>query len=155
MGAGSGSVVWRLGPGGDFTIDSDDPYPWFTHPHDPNWSPNHQLVIYDNGNLRCEGAPLPDPSCHSRGQVYELDEVTKQARLVVNVDLGDFAFALGSAQALSDGNYYFNSGSLQGPSGNVSRMNEVRPDGASEFTVFSDTFMYRSHRVFNLYLDAA
>ena len=33
-GTGDGHVVWRLGQGGDFTINSSDPSPWFSHQHD-------------------------------------------------------------------------------------------------------------------------
>jgi arylsulfate sulfotransferase len=33
-GNGDGSVIWRLGLGGDFQIVSSDPYPWFSHQHD-------------------------------------------------------------------------------------------------------------------------
>src|SRR5262249_43751458 len=117
-GAGSGAVIWRLGLGGDFFLDNIDPSLWFTHQHDPNFTMGHQLAVYDNGNLRCELAP-EDPTCHSRGQVYLFDELTRHAALLVNTDLGEFSFALGSAQALSNGNFYFASGALHGPDGNV------------------------------------
>jgi hypothetical protein len=36
-GSGSGNVVWRLGKDGDFAINSSDPYPWFSHQHDPGF----------------------------------------------------------------------------------------------------------------------
>src|SRR5262245_56219332 len=32
-GAGDGHVVWRLGQAGDFTVNSTDPNPWFSHQH--------------------------------------------------------------------------------------------------------------------------
>jgi hypothetical protein len=34
-GKGDGHIIWRLGQGGDFTINSTDPNPWFYHQHDP------------------------------------------------------------------------------------------------------------------------
>jgi hypothetical protein len=36
-GTGDGHVVWRLGQDGDFTINSTDPYPWFTHQHNAHY----------------------------------------------------------------------------------------------------------------------
>jgi cation transport ATPase len=32
-GAGDGHVVWRLGQGGDFALNSTDPTAWFSHQH--------------------------------------------------------------------------------------------------------------------------
>ena len=96
-GLGVGDVSWRLGPEGDFTIDSADPFPWFSHQHDPNFDSLGQLAVFDNGNTRCSVLPAP---CNSRGQVYQLDEQDMTAALVVNADLGTNANAVGSAQPL-------------------------------------------------------
>lgn len=109
-GEGSGRVIWKLGREGDFVYDSDNIYPWFSHQHDASELPEEPnfILLFDNGNLRCDG----DPVCHSRGQVIALDEETKKARLVLNVDLMEYSFALGSAQQLPDGDYAFNNGIL-------------------------------------------
>src|SRR5262249_50371634 len=105
-GAGAGDVLWRLGKDGDFVIDSTDPYPWFSHQHDPQIDSEGNLVVFDNGNLR----QVNDPSAHSRGQVYRIDELNRIADLALNADLGYFAFALGSAQRLENGDYFFDVG---------------------------------------------
>jgi hypothetical protein len=107
-GEGDGAILWRLGLDGDFTYDSDDPYPWFSHQHDAQFEPGSRSMIslFDNGNRR-RGL---DPAARSRGQVLEIDEVNFTARLVVNADLGLYSPALGSAQRLPDGQYQFVAG---------------------------------------------
>lgn len=34
-GTGDGHIIWKMGVDGDFRINSSDPYPWFSHQHDP------------------------------------------------------------------------------------------------------------------------
>jgi arylsulfate sulfotransferase len=145
-GQGNGGVVWRLGPDGDFDISSDDPFPWFSHQHDPNYISNNQIVIYDNGNLRCEDAPS---SCFSRGQVYDLDESAMTASLSLNADLAVYAYAVGSAQSLRNGNFHFLSGLSALPTFSASE--ELRPDGARSYMLTVNSASYRSFRLRDLY----
>ena len=107
-GAGNGDVIWRLGKDGDFTYDSTDPYPWFSHQHDAGYVPNSRntITLFDNGNTRRVGYPGE----WSRGQVIELDEKNRTVRAVLNADLNVYSAALGSAQRLEDGTYHFNAG---------------------------------------------
>ncbi len=98
-GNGDGHVVWRLGQDGDFTINSTDPYPWFTHQHDVSYVNDSTLVLFDNGNTRHS----QDPQAHSRGQELVLDEKTMQATLVVNADLGNYAPAVGRRRSSPTG----------------------------------------------------
>ncbi|WP_435005234.1 aryl-sulfate sulfotransferase [Tundrisphaera lichenicola] len=123
-GAGDGHVVWRLGQGGDFTINSSDPSPWFTHQHDAHYINDTTVMLFDNGNTR----QSTDPEAHSRGQVLVLDEKTMQATLKVNADLGEYAGALGSAQLLPNGSLDFTSGFTQ-------RTIEVLPDGTQTYVL--------------------
>ena len=67
---------------------------------------DNTLVVFDNGNTR----RLTDPTADSRGQEWVLNEQTMTATLVVNADLGNYSFALGSAQMLPNGNLDFTSG---------------------------------------------
>lgn len=148
-GAGDGSVVWRLGPDGDFTLNDADPYPWFTHQHDPNFVSLNQLTIYDNGNTRCVANP---ELCYSRGQVYQLDTNTMTASLVVNANLGLYAFAVGSAQQVSNGNYAFDSGIAPAGEEFYSRHAEVTTaTGAINYQLFTNQGAYRSFRMVDLY----
>jgi len=107
-GAGTKNILWRLGLGGDFAMSSGDPYPWFSHQHDAGFENggNQILTLFDNGNTR----RTVIPGANSRGQTLQIDEVNKTAGLLVNVDLGVFAFALGAAQRLPNGNYMYQPG---------------------------------------------
>jgi hypothetical protein len=147
-GAGDGHIVWRLGQGGDFTVHSTDPNPWFSHQHNAHFIDDHTLILFDNGNTR----HASDPNAHSRGQVWTLDEQTMTATLVVNADLGSYAGALGAAERLSNGNYSFTLGTngpepIRAPAHAV----EVSPDGAKVYDLSANAPEYRTYRVRTLY----
>jgi hypothetical protein len=146
-GAGDGHVVWRLGQGGDFTIDSQDPYPWFTHQHDAHYIDNSNMILFDNGNTRC--ADTSD--CNSRGQVLRLDEQNLRATLVLNADLGNYSYAVGSAQALPNGNFIFTSGFLGQPPEVFGQSIEMLPDGTPTSVLQIGSWEYRSFRMAGLY----
>ena len=145
-GLGSGRIIWRLGKDGDFNVESTDPSPWFSHQHDANFESDapERLIVFDNGNTR----RARDESAHSRGQVWVLDEETRTARLVLNFDLGDYARALGSAEKLSNGNYQFG---LGWDSRNFSQSLEFDPSGKLVAHTETETQMYRSYRLADLY----
>ncbi|HMB03766.1 MAG TPA: aryl-sulfate sulfotransferase [Isosphaeraceae bacterium] len=146
-GEGTGNVIWRLGQGGDFTVNATDPNPWFSHQHDAHYIDDSTLIVFDDGNTR----RATDPTADSRGQVWKLDERTRTATLVFNADLGNYSSALGSAQRLSNGNYSFDSG-LQGQAPNyIAQTIEVRPDGSQAYVLQLNTPEYRSFRIRTLY----
>jgi hypothetical protein len=146
-GAGDGHVVWRLGQGGDFTVNSADPNPWFSGQHDAHYIDDSTIILFDDGNTR----RASDPTADSRGQVWKLDEQTMTATLVVNVDLGNYSGALGSAQRLSNGDYSFDSG-FQGTAPNqIGQTIEVRPDGSKAYVLQVKGTEYRSFRMQTLY----
>ncbi len=143
-GSGSGNVIWRLGPEGDFRMNSTDPLPWFTHQHDPQFLPdNTTLVLFDNGNVR----NLADPSQNSRGQALLIDEQSRTATLTYNADLGQFAVALGAAQLLSNGDYLFDLGYQQ----NGSYAVQVDKTGQIVFALNAANPSYRIFRMPDLY----
>jgi hypothetical protein len=146
-GAGDGHVVWRLGAGGDFTLAGGGPDAWFSHQHNAHYIDDHTLILFDNGNTR----RATDPSAHSRGQVWVLDEVNMTATPVLNADLGGYSFRLGSAQRLSNGNYAFLSGSEGQAPRDAARSIEVRPDGTPVYVLGFASPEYRSYRVRTLY----
>jgi hypothetical protein len=146
-GAGDGHVIWRLGQGGDFTLNSTDSNAWFSHQHDAHYVDDHTLILFDNGNTR----QASDPNAHSRGQVWTLDETNMTATPVLNVDLGNYSFRLGSAERLSNGNYSFLSGS-QGPVPNdIAQSIEVLPDGRPSYVLEFAGPEYRAFRIRTLY----
>ena len=64
-GTGDGHIIWRLGQGGDFTVEiRRGPSPWFSHQHDVSYINDTTLVLFDDGNGRHE----TDPHADSRGQ---------------------------------------------------------------------------------------
>jgi hypothetical protein len=144
-GAGDGHIVWRLGMNGDFTVSSTDPNPWFSHQHDAHYIDDTTLILFDNGDTRQASHPNAD----SRGQLWTLDEQTMTATLVFNVDLGNYSFALGAAQRLSNGNYSFISG-IPAPNFNGQSI-EVHPDGTKAYVLEINRSLYRSFRVRTLY----
>jgi hypothetical protein len=146
-GAGDGHVVWRLGQGGDFTVNSTDSSPWFSHQHDAHYIDDHTLIVFDNGDTR----HASDPTAHSRGQVWKIDERTLTATLVFNADLGNYSDALGAAQRLSNGNYSFNSGRQGVAPHQIGQAIEVRPDGSKAYILQVNVPMYRSFRIQTLY----
>lgn len=146
-GAGDGAVLWKLGVDGDFAISPANPSGWFSHQHDANFMTATRIVLYDNYNVVCD----EDPECVSRGQVIELNEVTRVATLIRNDDLGEYAPGSGSSQPLVNGNSYFDSG-FDGPTAiPLSHAYEFLPDGTLIFRMLSEVAMYRSHRLTDLY----
>lgn len=145
-GEGNGDVLWRLGSGGDFKLVSSTPALWFSHQHDPRYEPasGDKLMILDNGNLRRD----TNPAATSHGQVYQLDEQAKTATLVLNADLGRYSLAVGSAERLSNGNYWFDAGFLPDASG-IS--DELDSGLKSVFSVRTAAPVYRSYRLADIY----
>ena len=145
-GEGSGDVLWRLGRAGDFTLSGGDQSSWFTHQHDPRFEPfsADRLMVLDNGNTRHDF----DARVTSRGQVYEIDEKNRTARLAVNVDLGRYSLAVGSTEKLANGNYWFDAGFLPDGSGISSEYDSA---GRIVGSLRTAAPVYRSYRLASIY----
>ena len=143
-GQGDGSVIWRLGKDGDFTFQSEDEWPWFSHQHDGAQLDSRHVLLFDNGNTRVQFGP----GGNSRGQLLEIDEARRTARVVVDADLGQYSLALGSAQLLPNGNYHFNLGFMPDRS---SQALEFTPGGDLVFQLETAVPQYRSFRMADLY----
>lgn len=113
-GAGSGNIIWRMGPDGDFTMapTKHDPWPWFSHQHDTGYADagSGPLVLFDNGNTRVSPPPLGLGKGFSRGMALTVDETSMLVTPVLSASLGTYASALGSGQLLSSGLYLFQPG---------------------------------------------
>jgi len=114
-GLGTGNILWRMGPCGDFTFNSSDPWPWFSHQHDAGMENNGAgpLTVFDNGNTRYS-QPGVSTGCmegagtgNSRGMALNIDETSMTVTAVLSADLGSKALGDGSAQLLSNGSYSF------------------------------------------------
>lgn len=143
-GQGNGAIFWRLGPNGDFTMNSTAALPWFTHQHDPQFlDDNTTLTVFDNGNVR----NFADPTQNSRGQVLVVDDTNKVANLILNADLGQFSVALGAAQKLPNGDFHFDLGYLA----NGTYAVEVSAASSTVYSLHAAAPEYRSFRMPSLY----
>jgi arylsulfate sulfotransferase len=148
-GSGDGQVIWTLGNGGDFSIVSNDPNPWFSHQHDVNYeSVNPEIIdLFDNGNTRIEEN---HGLGHSRGQVLQIDETSQTATLTLNADIGVYSPALGTAEKLLDGDYHF----LAGVSSMIEPQDLIREftlAQGSPYSLQSNSYSYRAFRMQSLY----
>jgi arylsulfate sulfotransferase len=142
-GPGNGNVIWRLGRDGDFRTTASDAFPWFSHQHNIEIEPNGNLSLFDNGNTRV--AELGGGN--SRGQAWQVNESTRVATRVINIDLGQYSMATGTTQLLSNGNYAFDLGFA----GAISKMKEFTPSGTLEAEQDANKTSYRSFRMRSLY----
>jgi arylsulfate sulfotransferase len=159
-GTGDGSTIWTMGLDGNFTINSSDPYPWFSHQHDPGFLNNGTtvLAVFDNGNTRVQPPPLglglPQGTLDgdSRGYVLDVDQVNMVVTPILLDDLGFYSEALGTSMQLTNGDYYFDAGFADAvPS--YCQFIEVFPNATNTFTIQMGTNVkaYRSIRMDNLY----
>jgi arylsulfate sulfotransferase len=116
-GQGSGKILWRLGPGGDFNLlGGTDPTDWFYAQHGPSFfTPNtagvFQLGVMDNGDDRqfppgvvCDSAGAP--ICHySTVPVLQIDETAMTATLLSHytAPASLYSFFGGNVDLLSNG----------------------------------------------------
>jgi hypothetical protein len=158
-GAGDGGIIWTLGNLADqagtpsFTLTgSTDPWPWFSHQHDVEFDGNN-FELFDNGNTRISPPPLGVGSGHSRGQVYSLDETAMVATQVMSADLGRYSGGFGSAQLLSNGDYWFTLGALANSGAALAISKEVvtANPANSSYQVSIPSSAYRAFRLSSLY----
>jgi arylsulfate sulfotransferase len=119
-GAGTGNILWRIGPCGDFTFNNiyNDNWPWFSHQHEVDIEDGGSgaLTLFDNGNTR-HSLPGASSGCvqglghgNSRGMALNFSESSMQATPVISADLDQYSTGDGSAQLLGDGDYFFLAG---------------------------------------------
>ena len=148
-GDGDGHIIWKMGVGGDFQINSSDRYPWFSHQHDPNFEAANpsMLLVFDNGNTRVSVLG----GGNSRGHALQVDEQNMVVTPLLNVDLGYYTSALGAAQLLLDGNYHFDVGFVQENNTIDSYSLEVTPNGQIVYNAHQNTILYRTFRMVSMY----
>jgi hypothetical protein len=155
-GAGSGDVVWRLGPGGDFTLSVNDPAQWFYNQHYPyllqTSGSTQQMALFDNGNTRPDNTGQPcTTDCFSRALILSIDESARTAQITWQYSPGWYSLWGGSIVVLPNNNVEFDS---TAPSGGYSRILEVTQTSTPQ-TVWemdtSNTDFYRAYRIPSLY----
>jgi len=143
-GAGTGNILWRMGSNhtasgltGDFSFVNsyNDPWPWFSHQHDVGIESGGAgpMTIFDNGNTRVSNPPLglgtgcAPYDCNSRGMAIMFNESATQVTPVVSFDLGGYSEAMGSAELLADGDYFFENPIVFGNLNNAAYSLEINP----------------------------
>lgn len=160
-GTGDGAILWTLGLDGSFTIDNptNDPYPWFSHQHDAGFLQDGTttIALFDNGNTRVAPPPiglgLPPGTLDgdSRGYVMTIDETNMVATPIVLADIGLYSMALGTAELLDNGDYWFDAGygSTTPP---IAFAPEVFADGQLSYALqVTGIRCYRAMRMSSLY----
>jgi len=116
-GQGTGDILWRFGPQGDFTLTNGGIDDWNYAQHyanvvSPNSTGVFNLMVFDNGDNRgmfdVPSAPCGTtgaPACYSRVPIFQVDEVGMTATLLWQDNLSPvYSYAIGSAQLLNDNN---------------------------------------------------
>lgn len=151
-GQGDGHILWRLGNEGDFTMLNTPgiQYPWFSHQHDVQiWRQAQTpglLSLFDNGNTR---KALLDPAATSRGQALVINEDPSimTADIFLSVVLPEYSDAFGTAQLLSNGNWWFWGGLILLNGHYISQGYEYTPAGQMVYQVTYGRVSYRSNRL--------
>jgi len=164
-GSGAGDVLWRLGTGGDFTLQGGtDPSDWFYAQHGPAFTStltagNFSMVVFDNGNNRIF-APTdpctisPTPACQfSTVPILQIDEVNKTANIVFHDAPIPFSLFGGNSQPLTNGNVEFDecdTGSSPPIADVLEVVQELNPRVVWRLNI-SGKFAYRAFRLPSLY----
>ena len=165
-GAGDGSILWHLGPGGDFTLPTGQaPTEWNYGQHYPTvLTPNSagifQMMVFNNGNNRlldtnndvC-GTPGFAP-CYSSVPVFELNETMHTAQVLSDDNLSPhYSICCGNASLLSNGNLEYDV-ALDVNTPNQSFIQEVAPETTPQLVWqlnVTGQLMYRGFRIPSLY----
>jgi arylsulfate sulfotransferase len=163
-GAGDGSILWKLGPGGDFVIPAGSPADFNYAQHYPvlnstKSSGMFPLMLFDNGNNRIMdskgtvcGTPGAAP-CYSRPVLFELDETSKTAQILWQDKLPVFSICCGSINTLGNGNVEFDIAAPT-PALQKSTIQEVTQELAPRLVWQMDVvaqLAYRAFRIPSLY----
>jgi arylsulfate sulfotransferase len=162
-GRGDGSILWRLGPGGDFVIPGGSPadlnyaqhYPVLNGPKKSGIFP---LMLFDNGNNRVvdSSGTVCGPggvACYSRPVIFQLDENAKTAQVVWQYKLPIFSACCGSIGTLGNGNVEYDI-ALVTTTPFSSRVQEVTQETAPQLVWQMDVtgqLAYRAFRIPSLY----
>jgi len=165
-GTGAGDIVWRLGEGGDFTLQNGtDPTDWFTAQHKPSFvtsktSGVYSLAVFDDGDNRtfpagvtCGASGAP-PCLYSAVPILQLDETAKTATLVFDDRLTPlYSFFGGNAEVLANGNVEADACAISTspPAGTILEVTQTAtPQVVWQMNV-PTSYVYRGFRMPSLY----
>ena len=128
----TGGIIWRLGKGGDFNFNGDNPNPWFEFSHDPeiNGPNGNKVIFYDNGSFERGFTRIVE---------YTIDEEAMSAEISFEFDgsrIGRTWWSeyWGDADRLENGNIFVTAGFYDMQQ--ISRFFEVTPDGEIVWELF-------------------
>ncbi|HXX14993.1 MAG TPA: aryl-sulfate sulfotransferase [Candidatus Eremiobacteraceae bacterium] len=165
-GEGDGSILWRFGPGGDFTLPNGQaPIEWNYGQHyvtiqSPNSSGIFNLMLFNNGNNRLVDANndvCGTPgfiACYSSVPIFQLNEYNKTASVLWEDKLDPaYSVCCGDALVLPNGDVEFDV-ALDVNSPNLSYIEEVAQTEAPELIWRMNVqgqLSYRGFRIPSLY----
>ena len=167
---GSGNILWKLGEGGDFTLNGGtDPTDWFYAQHGPNYfttntTGSFTLGVMDNGDDRelpgipigncvAAGSTAPTSLCYSTMSVLQVNESQMTATLTEHYQPTPaiYSFFGGDVALLPNGNRHV---AFSSPVGG-SQVYELNGSSGSEQVVWkaitAGTNQYRTERLPSLY----
>jgi len=165
-GAGDGSILWRLGPEGDFTLPAGQaPLEWNYGQHYPvlvgsNSSGIFPLMFFNNGNNRLVDSAndvcgtMGLTPCYSSVPIFELNEYTKTAQVLKEINLSPaYSTCCGSTNILSNQDLEYDIAfDVNKP--NLSYIEEVTPDAQPQLVWqmnIAGQLAYRGFRIPSLY----
>jgi hypothetical protein len=170
-GSGDGSILWRLGQGGDFTLMNDgqvdaNPADWFYAQHSPSFvgSSNagiFNLVLMDNGDDRifssgvtCGTGSAP-PCLYSTIPIFQINESTMTATFTFHqiIPASLYNSFGGNAEVLTNGNVHYDLCGTSPSSFNSAVFEVTQNSQASTVWELQSTAtpLYRSYRLPSLY----
>ena len=158
-GTGDGTVLWKLGYQGDFTLtNGTEPVDWFYGQHQPTFvSPSttgiFSVMVMDNGFDR-HTAPTTActaATCYSTVPILQVDESAKTATITYRDDFGKslYSFFGGGTTLLANGNIEYDLCAL----GKNAQVGELPPGSTTEVWKLNATGenLYRANRISSLY----
>jgi arylsulfate sulfotransferase len=167
-GNGDGSMLWRFGPGGDFTLPNGEaPIDWnygqhFVTIQSPNSTGVFSMMFFDNGNNRMMdsnndvcGTGNVGP-CYSSVPIFQVNEYNKTASVMWQQSLlPAYSICCGDALVLPNGNVEYDVAyDVNTP--NVSYIEEITQTNAPELLwkmSVTGQVAYRGYRISSLYPD--
>lgn len=167
-GTGDGSILWRFGPDGDFTLPNQEaPIDWNYGQHyptiqSPNSSGIFSMMFFNNGNgrlMNSNNVSCGSPGvgvCYSSVPIFELNEYTKTAAAVWEDKLSSaFSVCCGDALVLPNGDVEFDvADDINPTTANVSYIEEVTQTQSPELVWrmnITGQLAYRGFRIPSLY----
>lgn len=169
-GTGDGHIMWKLGEGGDFTLNGGiDPTDWFYAQHGPNYFTNNTtgvftLGVMDNGDDRelpgtpvgncfAAGSTPPTSQCYSTMSVLQVNETNMTATLTEHYQPTPaiYSFFGGDVALLPNGDRHV---AFSSPVGGSQVYEVTGPTGSEQVVwqaVTKATNQYRSVRLPSLY----